>query len=749
MTLLHPPLDDPTLPYHAMAYLKGHLVHSGFNDVHLRDINAEFVNWCLAPENIARFYGEMDARLSRFQSHPSLTYLQQLEYVELWAHRRDQIPSLLNVRDELRSLNTFLDYPRYVANVKVLNQYFCSLGALSFPASISNFQHSSKANFQVYNLRDLFDRRLNDRACYCFATYFAEQLQDDPLFEATECFGISVVYDHQLRHALWMAQALRDRWPDKLIFLGGTSISQCYKYLKNKQDLRLFFTACDALIVGEGETALCEIAASEGRPSRIADAPNTITFDASTNALKIPAKIHYENVAALGMPLFEHQWDLYLSPARGINYAPTRGCYWNRCTFCDYGLNTDSPTSPWRERKIDQVIADLKVAVEQQKVKYIYFAVDVMAPGYLERLSDAILASGLDIRWSAELRMEKIFSPERCEKMALSGCVCASFGMESGNQRILDLIDKGTKVSYMADTMKNFSNAGIAVQLMTFTDLPTETAEEKQATYDFIQINKDYWSTGGMGKFLLTGGAIIARKPDQFGIRLLETEHNDIARALDYRLEEYDKRASVSADESDASFGNRGSLFPDVLERPWAGGTDTLHSMLYYDTYGKSFFKTHSLADETQEYRPSTLDPDMHSNAVITLVGSLQKSHFDISAIMRNRKKHREHSSTLMQQSILPTYWNLEEWESALPAVAFMPEATCWIATESICQKLDTSVYKILLRASSASITVEQWLGSLRGDEKLRASVYLEQLLKRKLLRLARNTPESVAPQMA
>ena len=56
-----------------------------------------------------------------------------------------------------------------------------------------------------------------------------------------------------------------------------------------------------------------------------------------------------------------------------------------------------------------------------------------MAPGYLERLSDGILDAGLDIRWSAELRMEKIFLPDRCKKMAQSGCVCVSFGMESGN----------------------------------------------------------------------------------------------------------------------------------------------------------------------------------------------------------------------------------------------------------------------------------------------------------------------------
>src|SRR5258708_19684875 len=98
-----------------------------------------------------------------------------------------------------------------------------------------------------------------------------------------------------------------------------------------------------------------------------------------------------------------------------------------------------------------------------------------MAPGYLERLSDGILDAGLDIRWSAELRMEKIFLPDRCKKMAESGCVCVSFGMESGNQRVLDLIDKGTKVQYMCQTMTNFAQPGRAVQLLPFQHFPTQT----------------------------------------------------------------------------------------------------------------------------------------------------------------------------------------------------------------------------------------------------------------------------------
>ena len=321
-------------------------------------------------------------------------------------------------------------------------------------------------------------------------------------------------------------------------------------------------------MVGEGETAICQIADTAGDLTKTADICNTITYDREHDQVRLPSRIHYENVPTLGAPIYNHPWHLYLAPERGINYSPTRGCYWNRCTFCDYGLNTDRPTSPWRERRIDQVIADLRSAADKEKVNHVYFAVDVMAPGYLERLSDAVLDAGLDIRWSAELRMEKIFAPERCTKMAKSGCVCVSFGMESGNQRILDLIDKGTKVQYMGQTMTNFAQAGIAVQLMAFQDFPTETEAEKKETISFIESNKEYWSTGGIGTFVLTGTAIVARNPGKFGIVLMETPNVDIARTVAYRLEENSNRKELLMEEYDGSFDDHAGIFPAVLGRP-------------------------------------------------------------------------------------------------------------------------------------------------------------------------------------
>ena len=294
-----------------------------------------------------------------------------------------------------------------------------------------------------------------------------------------------------------------------------------------------------------------------------------------------------------------------------------------------------------------------------------YFAVDVMAPGYLERLSDAILESKLNIRWGAELRLEKIFSKERCRKMAESGCVSVSFGMESGNQRVLDLIDKGTKVQFMGETMKNFADAGIAVQIMAFSHFPTETEAERKETVGFVQLHQDSWSAGGIGKFVLTGTALVAKNPEKFGINLITPRDADIVRALGYKLNADGQRQMLSAEDGDESFDEKQDLFPNVHTRPWAGGTDSLHSMIYYEKHGRRIFKEKA-AQFAQIQAPSAA-PDDILECTVEVKGRLAPSDFEIGTIFKGRAQRREHTRQLYDSAIEPPSPRSWDGNRALP----------------------------------------------------------------------------------
>lgn len=711
VTLMHPPLDDPTLPYHANAYLAGHLKIMGHEEVGIRDVNIEYVNYCLEHESVIAFQQEADRRIRGLEARSSLSYQEQEQYYRLLAaprHTHDELADAVRV---LRSLDEFLDYSAYVKAMNCINGHFGLLGAISYPGEIENFMLKSRGRYSPYSLADLLSADLADKLCYPFARFFESRLCRDQEFLDTDLFGISVVYDHQLVHALHLARMIKRLWPEKKVVLGGTAISQLFKYLKVKQRIKLFFKLCDAMVIGEGESALCEIVKRRGELSSDARISNTITYDPYRDLLELPS-IRYEDVSALGPPLYEYRWDLYLSPARGINYSPTRGCYWNRCTFCDYGLNFDRPTSPWRERRIDQVINDLRSARDRFGIRYVYLAVDVMAPSYMEKLADAIIREGIDIRWSSEIRLEKAFKKEKVQKIAASGAVCLSFGMESGNQRVLDLIDKGTKLEFMSEAMRNFAEAGVAVQLMAFTGFPTETAAEAEETRKFIRDNEPFWSAGGLGKFLLTGAAIVARNPEKFGIRIVETKDADIGRGITYTMADEEERRSNLTEEADASFDDSSAEFPAVFGRPWAGGTDTLHSMIYYERFGRGAFKQRTLSTVSPR---APEGPDQLRRCRIVLLGRMVESRINLTRVFENRRLLVDYLKDCLEEPAEPTYDRYLDWEQAIPHVTTESDVTCWLVSPRSAVRLGELVYQ-LLKLCETGLTAGELLRGMRED---------------------------------
>ncbi len=741
--LAHPPLDDPTLPYHATAYLAGHLVHSGFADVVIRDVNIEMVNWALEEQNVAAFYEEAARRLSAFERQAALSFAEQEEYLALWRQRRVRYDDLRHAAAGMRDRRCFLSFPDYQRYQTDLSDYMEMLGALGYPSELTTFRLANRGRFSPYNLRDLFDPILGGRICQVFDRFLDGRLAADEQFSSADCVGISVAYDHQIFHALHLARWVKQAWPAKQVLFGGTSISQLYKYMKDKQRMADFFAVCDGIVVGEGETALCEIADAGGVVPG-ARVQNLITFDKRSGKLFLPQHIHYENVPQLGRPLYRYPWELYLAPERGINYSPTRGCYWNRCTFCDYGLNTSKPTSPWRERGVDQVIEDLAHIVGATHTRYVYFAVDVMSPAYLDRLTDAIVDAGLDIRWGAELRMERVFSAERCKKLAKSGCVCVSFGMESGNQRVLDLIDKGTKVAFMGETMKNFAGAGVAVQLMTFSGFPSETAAEKEETLRFVREHDGFWSAGGMGTFQLTGSAIVARDPSRFGLRLIDKQDADIERAPGYEMDgqaagEAEGRTLLTEDR-DASFEDRGGVFPALLGRPWAGGVDSLHSMIYFDHYGRRFFRD---LQQTSDDGTEIADAGLHGCVVVPR-GVVRDTPFDLAKIIKERQSMASYLRQLDKTPREPTLRSFQEWAEARPNLAPGRQRKYWSMAGAKCICLDPLVYR-LLTESPQPVVLDDLLRSIESPQVERLVRYLKKLAGHGLITLRQQAPIDVA----
>ncbi len=587
--LLYPPLTDPTSGYHSLSYLDTYARANGHPAADIVDINIEAFHHTYGPAGRAALADEL-RRPGR--DDPFADYLAG----DLVAAHRLRVPAepdvdaVVRAVDTLRDPEAFYDIGRYRNATEDVIAWMNWLGAAAFPGQfIEGFRFNGPPLLNMGSVADLTDEALLARISVPFQGYYDDVLL--PRLRAGEygVVGVNITYQWQLPFALWLIRRIRAALPDAFLVAGGTEVSDVWKYAADKRSVFEIFAALDAVVVGEGETAYAHILDHLDRGALPAGHPNVFLHPRYGVGRTLPM-LRYEPLADLPTPRFDMlPWDSYLSPERFVYYAPTRGCYWNKCTFCDYGLNGDSPTSPWRQSNADRMVRD--VAELSKFARFVYFSVDVLAPATVLHFAEKVVEQGIDVRWGAEIRLEKYWSDERCELLRRSGCTAISVGFESGNQRVLNLIDKGTTPTRVHQTIQAMTKAGIGVQIMGFTGFPTETLAEARDSIDFLTENRDLWTFGGLGTFVLTAGAIVAKQPQRFGItNVRPPDGADIVRYL--RFDEPISQG-VAAEVARA----KDVLQEGGLDRPWLGGIDSPHTFFYHDRYGTAI---RSVVDRTR-----------------------------------------------------------------------------------------------------------------------------------------------------
>lgn len=583
--LINPPLTDPTYPYHSLSYLVANCVEHGFTDFRCEDANINSLNHLARPEHVSGLLADATSIRERIGSMQSPSRAEELQYRTALSALGLTADFMQRAIEVLRTHQDFFDYPVYQDAATAAHRFVNLLSLRSLPGVFSGYSLRLSGPVNLLNRNDLADPGIIEKVTGGFTEYFEHPFAELLAERDWQLIGISVSYSSQLPFALRMARQIRRQCPKALIVFGGTEVCDDVKYAQNSADLWEIFADVDLLVPGEGESPLVDILCAVRDKAPFHELPGVLVPGAGTKAIRL----NYEHVGRLPAPKYDiWDWSSYWSPEPVVLYSPTRGCYWNKCTFCDYGLNDDRPTSPSRERPVELVIQDL--AQISSFAKTLYFSVDAMSPRYLRTLSEAMIEADLGLKWSAELRLERTF-PKRGTAALLkkAGCIAISFGYESASQRILDLIDKGVNISQVPLILEQLAEAGIGVQMMGFTGFPSETADEAGETYEFLVRHQDHWSLAGVGEFGLTPGSIVAKQPTRFGVEILPLpESHSIARALSWRDLSTGVDHVPGAEDDRVPSRLKSAIRRDVIGRPFVGGVDSSHSLLYFGHYGRS-----------------------------------------------------------------------------------------------------------------------------------------------------------------
>lgn len=170
------------------------------------------------------------------------------------------------------------------------------------------------------------------------------------------------------------------------------------------------------------------------------------------------------------------------------------------------------------------VIEDLHTLTQRHRAKFFTFNDEAIFPAHLQSLSEAILASGIAIESTTDLRLDPQITPELAQMASDAGFKVFFFGLESGSDRVLAHMKKGADLATARQVFQNCSDAGVWNHAFVFFGFPTETLEEARATMDFVFENKDIIHSVGHSTFQLGRCSPAMKNPELFGITAIHKD---------------------------------------------------------------------------------------------------------------------------------------------------------------------------------------------------------------------------------
>ena len=162
----------------------------------------------------------------------------------------------------------------------------------------------------------------------------------------------------------------------------------------------------------------------------------------------------------------------------------TRGCPYP-CTFCYRGI-----FNKYRQRDLDKMLAEIDTLVDRYQVSKINFAdlEFILSKPLADELLDAMIERGYGrkFKWWCQTRVDSV-APELLRKMKEAGCTIVNYGVESGNEQILQDVKKGITKEQIAEAVAATKAAGIKVHLNLTTGFPGDSLTTYEESWRFFK----------------------------------------------------------------------------------------------------------------------------------------------------------------------------------------------------------------------------------------------------------------------
>jgi len=261
-------------------------------------------------------------------------------------------------------------------------------------------------------------------------------------------------------------------------------------------------TQAAAVVIGEGERTIVELVSAVEKNDELGDIRG-IAYRENGGIIVTEPVIPIADIDAISLPA-RHLLEMRLYPTsqfetfglklkrkiRSTVLISSRGCPYN-CTFCYRGMWGKK----WRGRSPENLIEEMELLVREYDMNGFLFYDDTfnVDKNRVFKFCQLLKERELDVAWYCNTRAN-LLTKEMVDAMHDAGCIGVAFGIESGNQEVLNSIKKDLTLNQVRQAVKWTKEAGINIIGYFIFGLLGETKATIRETLDFArELDLDFY----------------------------------------------------------------------------------------------------------------------------------------------------------------------------------------------------------------------------------------------------------------
>jgi anaerobic magnesium-protoporphyrin IX monomethyl ester cyclase len=250
-------------------------------------------------------------------------------------------------------------------------------------------------------------------------------------------------------------------------------------------------TQADISLQGDGETVIKDIKQAVKKKKGFTEIPG-ITYRTSTGFEHGPPVQLIRNLDNLPFParhlvkhyMYGRQLNPRLKAGEFTSIITSRGCPFS-CSFCSRGSVS---MQRYRMRSTENILSELR-EIHEQGYKHVAFADDCFPSNIKQAqlLFEEIIKEKLDLKFSVTATRVDLADKELYKKMKQAGVTHIQFGLESGNQDVLDFYHKNSTVDAIQKAVHLSNSAGLFTMGSFILGAPFETKKHFHNTVSFAK----------------------------------------------------------------------------------------------------------------------------------------------------------------------------------------------------------------------------------------------------------------------